>query len=634
MLINLIVTKLSLGQELLSLDTWSKAADIITLGITIIVVSVPEGLPLAVTLALAYSVGKMKDEHNLVRQLDSCETIGGANNICSDKTGTLTKNEMTVTGIYTENRMYVDVTNWNNILYNTVQTISSGTKRRICENICINSTAFVTHDPITGKAKHMGNATECALLSFAYSLGVNYLELRKREREVLTIPFTSSRKRMTTVVRVPEQNQLMISVKGAPDILLERCKRYVLNEEEMEITDEAKNSISEDVIRKFSRLGYRTLLLASKQIEPNNFNPLGYKTEEQIYELESDLTLLAIVGIEDPLRDGVKEAVEICQRAGVTVRMVTGDDIDYARSIGIKAGILKENEIDFNNKEGYKPYACMLGSDFENIVGGMREDSEGKLVIANPLKFNEIVKDLKVLARSQPEQKYMLVAGLKEDARNVVAVTGDGTNDAPALKKADVGLAMGISGTEIAKEAADIILLDDNFASVITAIKWGRNIFLSIRKFLQFQMTVNIVALFLAFITGLLLGESALNSIQMLWVNLIMDTFAALSLATELPSDNLLLDPPHSKHESIFTFSMFKAIAWQSTYQIIVLLIMTFVVPKFLELPTKSNVDTWTYENGVHLTMVFQTFVFLQVFNLLNCRRIKDNGTSFFIGRA
>eukprot|EP00826_Nyctotherus_ovalis_P064476 TRINITY_DN9459_c0_g1_i7.p1 TRINITY_DN9459_c0_g1~~TRINITY_DN9459_c0_g1_i7.p1 ORF type:complete len:633 (+),score=209.22 TRINITY_DN9459_c0_g1_i7:168-2066(+) len=627
MLIHLVVTKVMAKEEVFTLEALAKVADIATLGITIIVVSVPEGLPLAVTLALAYSVGKMKDEHNLVRQLESCETMGGANNICSDKTGTLTKNEMTVTGIYSEDKMFVGVSNWEAVLYEGRNAIGTSAKHKICENICINSTAFIVYDQATRKARRMGNATECALLSFAYSLGVNFLELRKRENEVLTVPFSSNRKRMTTVTRLPEQDRLMVNVKGAPDILLKRCTKILIRDDEVNITGVMNRNIHENVIKKFSVLGYRTILLAFKEISAERFEASDYKSEEQIVPLESDLTLLAILGIEDPLREGVKEAVQICQRAGITVRMITGDDIDYARSIGIKAGILKEREVDFSDKRHYKPYACMLGSDFEHIIGGMTEAPNGKRTITDLNKFRMIMQDLKVLARSQPEQKYMLVAGLKEDERNVVAVTGDGTNDAPALKKADVGLAMGIAGTEVAKEAADIILLDDNFASVVTAIKWGRNIFLSIRKFLQFQMTVNIVALFLAFITGLLLGESVLNSVQMLWVNLIMDTFAALSLATESPSDKLLEDAPHSKNESIFTMSMLKGIIWQSAYQIIVLVIMIFVFPKLYGLPTKDNTETWTYKNGVHYTMVFQTFVFLQVFNLLNCRRIKDEGT-------
>lgn len=629
MLANMVVMKLGHKDPLMSLDSLLRLADIATLGITIIVVAVPEGLPLAVTLALAYSVGRMKDEHNLVRQLESCETMGGANNICSDKTGTLTKNEMTVTGLYVDDDLFLGINSWGSTMYSNGKSISSATKRQVCECICTNTTAFIVYEANSETPRRMGNATECALLTFARNLGVNYLDIRKRENEVLTIPFTSSRKRMTTVVKGQETGKLVANVKGAPDILLARCSRVLRGGEEVELSGERKANIADNILKQFSTLGYRTILLARKTFDADKFNPLAYKTEEQMYHLESELTLVAIAGIEDPLREGVKEAVQTCQKAGITVRMVTGDDLDYARVVGIKAGILREDEVDFSNKERYRPYACMLGSDFENIVGGMQETEDGKLHVGNPQKFADIVKDLKVLARSQPEQKYLLVAGLKESADNVVAVTGDGTNDAPALKKADVGFAMGIAGTEIAKEAADIILLDDNFSSIITAIKWGRNIFLSIRKFLQFQMTVNVSALLLAFLTGVILGESALNSVQMLWVNLIMDTFAALALATEQPNDKLLEDSPYAKSESIFTVDMLRNIIWQALYQTLVLLLLVFALPSLdSEIVRKDSKDHWSYQNGVHMTIVFHAFVFLQVFNLINCRKLKVTGIS------
>lgn len=263
-----------------------------------------------------------------------------------------------------------------------------------------------------------------------------------------------------------------------------------------------------------------------------------------------------------------------CRGAGINIRMVTGDNIDTATAIAIEAGILKKEDKD-------KQYVCMVGQQFREEIGGLKKledhDGSGRLreEIGNKSAFRQIAKNLKVLARSTPEDKYMLVTGLKE-LNNVVAVTGDGTNDAPALKKADVGFAMGITGTEVAKEASDIILLDDNFASILTAVRWGRNIYTNVRKFLQFQLTVNVVAMFIVFLGGVVLGEPPLTSVQILWVNLIMDTFAALALATEPPADNILDSPPYSRTEMIVTQVMWRNILGQGLYQAIILCIFLF----------------------------------------------------------
>ena len=307
--------------------------------------------------------------------------------------------------------------------------------------------------------------------------------------------------------------------------------------------------------------------------------------------------------------------------------MVTGDNLDTAKAISFDAGILQEDDM-------LKEYAFMEGKQFREAVGGIVEDlDKNKNKYERPgneQKFKEIAAQLKVLARSSPQDKYLLVTGLKL-LDQVVAVTGDGTNDAPALKKADVGFAMGKVGTEVAKEASDIILLDDNFSSIITAVKWGRNIYASIRKFLQFQLTVNCVAMFMAFLGGVALGESPLNSVQMLWVNLIMDTFAALALATEHPKEELLDDEPHSRNDQIVTPTMWRNIIGQTIYQIAVLSLMLFGAGIF-GFSVKDVNEPWTPENGLHYTMIFNTFVFMQIFNEINARKINTREFNVFEG--
>ena len=538
---------------LFSVDTIHELIEYFIIAVSIVVVAVPEGLPLSVTIALAYSVGKMKDENNLVRYLQACETMGGANNICSDKTGTLTKNLMSVTNIFIEQQA-TDIID--------SEIMKDNTCKLLCLSVCNNSNATPTISQSGGNinVNQIGNKTECALLEMAYRMGYDYKRVRNRDYIKKIFPFSSEKKKMCTVYR-EDKGTTYAFVKGAPDFLLPYCTKFINKEGKVtKITSEFSDRMHENILN-FASKSLRTILLAYKEVT---------SVPEEWDEVECELVIIGMVGIKDPLRDGIQEAVQKCFEAGVKVRMVTGDNKNTAVAIAKEAGILNAEW-----EPAEDDYSVMEGKEFREFVGGLVNEGTEDVCVGNIENFEIVANQLCVLARSSPSDKFLIATGLKQ-LDNVVARTGDGTNDAPALKKADIGFAMGIAGTEVAKEASGIILLDDNFSSIVTAMKWGRNIFDCIRKFLQFQLTVNFSALVMAFVGGAVLRESPLNPIQMLWVNLIMDTLAALALATEPPSEELLKRKPINRYESLITANMWKNIICQGLLQIFILGVILF----------------------------------------------------------
>lgn len=427
--------------------------------------------------------------------------------------------------------------------------------------------------------------------------GIIDKKAKLEENNILcNVPFTSKRKMGSIVVRQPEfigtAQEVRVYTKGAPDMLYEKCE-YVVGQNgslsyfesdncqlPSELGGDSSNykSLFEKSVKFFADQAYRTLLLCYKDMSMNDFLQLkrdnnNFARENDRLVLENNLVAIGIFGLQDPLRDHIEESIELCRTAGISVIMCTGDNIDTAIAISKNAGIITEAQRNENQ------YAAMTGKQFREAVGGLTKipNDKGEEVdkVSNMKMFKTIIKELKVLARSSPEDKYILVTGI-QDSNGVVAVTGDGTNDAPALTKADVGFSMGITGTDVAQGASDIILLDDDFSSIIVALKYGRNVFDNVRCFLQFQLTVNVVAMFIVFLGAVALKDSPLNAVQMLWVNLIMDTFAALALATEPPSDAILLRKPIDKNEDIVTDVMWRFSFGHSIYQIIVLLVLIF----------------------------------------------------------
>jgi len=591
---------------------------ILITAITVVVVAVPEGLPLAVTLALAFATTRMLKDNNLVRILRACETSGNATTICSDKTGTLTQNKMTVVagtlgtaarfGDSIADKTKEDAATADGFGMKETEFaghLSAPVKELLIQSIVINSTAFEGEE--NGKPAFIGSKTETALLEFGKNhLGIqNISHIRESANIAQAIPFDSGRKCMGAVVKLADGTYRMY-VKGASEILLAKCSKIVRSGnsdsvEVREITEEDIKKLNAS-INSYASRSLRTIGMIYRDFPswpPPNVQPIrDDPTQADFGDVFEDMTFFVLVGIQDPLRAGVTEAVADCIKAGIFVRMVTGDNIVTARAIATECGI-------------YTPGGVVMeGPRFRQLTKA---------------QMDQVIPRLQVLARSSPEDKRILVKRLKE-LGETVAVTGDGTNDGPALKMADVGFSMGIAGTEVAKEASAIILMDDNFASIIKAIMWGRAVNDAVKKFLQFQLTVNITAVIVTFVSAVASDkeESVLSAVQLLWVNLIMDTFAALALATDPPTRSILDRKPEPKKAPLITLTMWKMIIGQAIYQLVVTFLLHFAGRQIFDFNSEDEIKQLK-------PLVFNTFVWLQIFNQYNNRRL-DNKLNILEG--
>ncbi|KDO22335.1 calcium-translocating P-type ATPase [Saprolegnia parasitica CBS 223.65] len=598
-----LIARFSIDQFAVDGRSWAGTADVkeflhfFIVGVTVLVVAIPEGLPLAVTISLSFSVKKMLLDNNLVRHLSACETMGSATTICSDKTGTLTTNQMTVMQCC-----------FGDTVFASPQAVRAAATDAMIEllvhSVAINSTAERVDGVFTG------NKTECALLEFTASLAPTalYDDVRRSHANMHILPFSSAKKRMSVVVPLTKTSS-RVYTKGASEIVLGLCSHMAFPDGSTRTLGPDEASFWRDaIIQRFANDGLRTLCLCYKDIAAPFEEVVAQYTEA---DLERDLTCVAIVGIEDPVRPDVPDAIRHCQRAGIVVRMVTGDNLATATSIAKKCGIL-----------GAEADALVMeGAEFRRQV----LDGNGQL---QQDVFDTIWPRLRVLARSSPQDKYTLVSGIMASTIHgpqVVAVTGDGTNDAPALKKAHVGFAMGICGTAVSKDASDIILMDDNFKSIVNAVKWGRNVYDSVSKFLQFQLTVTLTAITLCVLGAIFLEETPLSAVQLLWVNLIMNTFASLALATDTPSNAVLDRKPYPRTKPLISKKMTKHILGHLLVQLAILLTLTLEGDKLLQIPSGRKYETEDPSRpSVHYTVVFNTFVFLQLFNEINARVIHD----------
>lgn len=541
---------------------WKGIKEAFVVSVALIVAAVPEGLPTMVALTLAFNMQKMAKNNALVRKLIACETIGSVNIICSDKTGTLTQNKMTVMDI------------WCDGAHVPINELSCEV---MLQNICLNSSADLCKKDRT--YEFIGNPTECSLLVCAEKNMVSYLNLRNKHPEAACeINFNSARKMMTSSFTIDGCYRNF--TKGSPEKILAICNRILFKGEIIPITASHKKEI-EDRIKSLQDNAKRVLAFCynDTDVEPKS---------DECNLVERDMIYIGFVGIEDPLREDVKAAIDRCRNAGIKVKILTGDNLNTATAIANQLGIIEKGSL------------SLEAIDVEKM-----SDDELKS------KLNDVV----LIARSNPTTKMRVVNLLKE-MNNSIVVTGDGINDAPALKAADVGVAMGISGTEVAKEAAEIVLLDDSFSTIVKAVKWGRGIYENFQRFIQFQLTVNVVAFGTAIVAKIMGHELPFTTLQLLWVNIIMDGPPALSLGLEPPREHLMEQKPVVRNASIVTKEMLSKILLNGFFIVVALLYL--INTNFLGGSSKEEFST----------IVFTTFVIFQLWNSFNCREL--NSTSVF----
>jgi Ca2+-transporting ATPase len=540
---------------------------------------------MSVTVSLALAMRKMTRANSLVRQLVACETIGSATVICSDKTGTLTQNRMQVDRLGLAGAVFDRGRDWP----------APAADRRtpidwVAVNGAVNSTAHL--DERNGKPVVIGNSTEGALLRWARDAGIDYADLRVACPVRYQMHFSSDRKRMTSVVEAA--GRLVVLVKGAPEVVLGLCTRRLEADGRAVEMSAANQALITAQLSDAAGRAMRTLAFAHREL-PEDFPPDEEAVHARRDEVERDLVFAGFVAIRDPLRPEVHQALGECRQAGIDVKMVTGDNIDTARAIGSDAGLLDGAD------------ALSLTSEEFNHL------SDDELKVHLPR--------LRILARARPLDKLRMVRLLQEQ-EHVVAVTGDGTNDAPALKRADVGLAMGVAGTEVAKEASKIVLLDDSFATIVRAVHWGRALYENIQRFLQFQLTINVSALAIAFLGPFLGVRPPFTVLQLLWINVIMDTFAAIALCSEPPRAGLMRQPPKRRDESIITPAMRRTIATTAGFFVVAMLGLLLGLKLGWFAGAGGPSAEFAPLTARQVSIFFTVYVLFQVWNLVNCRSL------------